>query len=156
MSEHPLPPADHILRPHHFALLSIFVLAFKEFETTPLPSPFLLHVYRLLLNEVSEARCFSCATRSHTDCGLLDYPAENAPAASCRTARRSQVGRNPAQEVHLCVSRSRQFLLLTWCSSSETDTAPEYRIGREDDRLFWQFVHAIHSLSATAYAPVCC
>lgn len=48
------PPTEHILRPHHIALLTIFVLTFKTFHATTLPSPFTLHLYRLLLNETSE------------------------------------------------------------------------------------------------------
>jgi hypothetical protein len=54
MEEAP-PPTNHILRPHHIDLLAIFLLLFKEFEAK-LPSPFTLHAYRVLLNEVSEAR----------------------------------------------------------------------------------------------------
>ncbi|KAF8741003.1 hypothetical protein AX14_006207 [Amanita brunnescens Koide BX004] len=48
------PPTEHILRPHHVALLTIYVLTFKTFHATTLPSPFTLHLYRLLLNETSE------------------------------------------------------------------------------------------------------
>lgn len=51
-----VPPTEHLLRPHHVGLLTLFSLTFKHFETRPLPSPFLLHIYRMLLNEVSEAR----------------------------------------------------------------------------------------------------
>ena len=53
------PPAKHILRPHHVNLLSIIVLAFGTFEGTPdgpLPAPFLLHLYRILIRELSEVR----------------------------------------------------------------------------------------------------
>lgn len=49
------PPTNHILRPHHIDLLAVFLLLFKEYEPK-LPSPFTLHVYRVLLNEVSEVR----------------------------------------------------------------------------------------------------
>ncbi|KAF8636546.1 hypothetical protein AX17_003358 [Amanita inopinata Kibby_2008] len=48
------PPTEHVLRPHHVALLTIFILTFKTFHSAALPSPFILHLYRLLLNEVSE------------------------------------------------------------------------------------------------------
>jgi anaphase-promoting complex subunit 5 len=48
------PPTEHVLRPHHVALLSIFILIFKTFHSGALPPPFTLHVYRLLLSEVSE------------------------------------------------------------------------------------------------------
>lgn len=54
MEEAP-PPTNHVLRPHHIDLLAAFLLLFKEYEAK-LPSPFTLHVYRVLLNEVSEAR----------------------------------------------------------------------------------------------------
>jgi len=54
MEEAP-PPTNHILRPHHIDLLAIFLLLFKEYEPK-LPAPFTLHVYRVLLDEVAEAR----------------------------------------------------------------------------------------------------
>ncbi|KAJ7774662.1 hypothetical protein DFH07DRAFT_800430 [Mycena maculata] len=47
------PPTDHILRPHHVGLLTLFILTFKEYEGK-LPPTFLLHIYRVLLNEVVE------------------------------------------------------------------------------------------------------
>jgi hypothetical protein len=49
------PPTNHVLRPHHIDLLAVFLLLFKEYEAK-LPSPFTLHVYRVLLTEVAEAR----------------------------------------------------------------------------------------------------
>jgi anaphase-promoting complex subunit 5 len=51
-----LPPTVHVLRPHHVFLLSIFLLVFKDWESRKLPSHFILHVYRVLLNEVAEVR----------------------------------------------------------------------------------------------------
>ena len=47
-------PTAHILRPHHVALLAVLMLAFREYESK-LPGPFILHIYRVLLTEVSEA-----------------------------------------------------------------------------------------------------
>ncbi|KAF9480133.1 hypothetical protein BDN70DRAFT_912885 [Pholiota conissans] len=52
--EDPPPPADHVLRPHHIALLSILMTAFKDHEVKKFPAPFALHIYRVLLNEISE------------------------------------------------------------------------------------------------------
>ncbi|KAK7014891.1 cytoskeleton-associated protein 5 [Favolaschia claudopus] len=52
-SEPIAPPTDHTLRPHHVGLLTLFILTFKEYEGK-LPSTFLLHIYRVLLNEVAE------------------------------------------------------------------------------------------------------
>ena len=49
------PPTLHTLKPHHIDLLVVLLLLFKEYETK-LPSTFILHVYRVLLNEVSEVR----------------------------------------------------------------------------------------------------
>ncbi|KAJ6496647.1 hypothetical protein C8R47DRAFT_349617 [Mycena vitilis] len=49
----PGPPTDHVLRPHHVGLLTLFILTFKEYEGK-LPPTFLLHIYRVLLNEVAE------------------------------------------------------------------------------------------------------
>lgn len=47
----------HVLRPHHVSLLMIMMCVFKEMHRK-LPAAFLLHVYRILLREVSEV--FSC------------------------------------------------------------------------------------------------
>ncbi|KAJ6630768.1 hypothetical protein B0H10DRAFT_2160163 [Mycena sp. CBHHK59/15] len=47
------PPTEHVVRPHHVGLLTLFILTFKEFEHK-LPATFLLHIYRVLLNEVAE------------------------------------------------------------------------------------------------------
>ena len=49
------PPTHHTLKPHHIDLLAVLLLLFKEYESR-LPSTFILHVYRVLLNEVSEVR----------------------------------------------------------------------------------------------------
>ncbi|KAJ7343519.1 hypothetical protein DFH08DRAFT_872936 [Mycena albidolilacea] len=49
----PPPPTEHTLRPHHVGLLTLFILTFKEYEGK-LPPTFLLHIYRVLLNEVVE------------------------------------------------------------------------------------------------------
>jgi len=54
MDEGATRPTTHILRPHHIGLLAVFILAFRDLESK-LPKPFLLHVYRVLLNEISEA-----------------------------------------------------------------------------------------------------
>lgn len=56
------PPTVHTLRPHHISLLAVFLLLFKEYEAS-LPLPFTLHVYRVLLNQVSEVS----APKSHPD-----------------------------------------------------------------------------------------
>ncbi|KAG6890725.1 hypothetical protein C0995_005098 [Termitomyces sp. Mi166 len=48
------PPTDHVLRPHHVDLLTILVFAFKEPDCKDIPPAFLLHLYRTLLNEISE------------------------------------------------------------------------------------------------------
>ncbi|KAG5643475.1 hypothetical protein DXG03_000863 [Asterophora parasitica] len=48
------PPTEHVLRPHHVGLLTILMLAFKEPESKTIPPPFLLHLYRILLHEISE------------------------------------------------------------------------------------------------------
>ncbi|KAF8188420.1 hypothetical protein BJ912DRAFT_1107716 [Pholiota molesta] len=50
----PPPPVDHVLRPHHIALLSILMMAFKDHEVKKFPTPFALHIYRVLLNEIAE------------------------------------------------------------------------------------------------------
>ncbi|KII88563.1 hypothetical protein PLICRDRAFT_110769 [Plicaturopsis crispa FD-325 SS-3] len=49
-------PTNHVLRPHHVNLLTIFMLTFREGVQEKLPASFILHVYRVLLSEVSEAK----------------------------------------------------------------------------------------------------
>ncbi|KAG5727682.1 hypothetical protein E4T56_gene12240, partial [Termitomyces sp. T112] len=57
------PPTDHVLRPHHVDLLIILVFAFKEPDCKDIPPAFLLHLYRTLLNEISEVS----RPQSHND-----------------------------------------------------------------------------------------
>ena len=59
------PPTEHILRPHHVGLLTILILTFKEPDSKSIPSPFTLHLYRELLNEISEA-CLIMRQSIHT------------------------------------------------------------------------------------------
>jgi len=49
------PPTEHILRPHHVGLLTILIFTFKELDSKTIPSSFTLHLFRELLNEISEA-----------------------------------------------------------------------------------------------------
>jgi len=55
MDEAP-PPSDHVLRPHHITLLTILMMAFKDLEIKKFPAAYSLHIYRVLLNEISEVR----------------------------------------------------------------------------------------------------
>lgn len=54
--EQPPPATDHVLRPHHVALLTIIMMAFKDLEIKKFPTPFALHLHRFLMNEVAEVR----------------------------------------------------------------------------------------------------
>lgn len=62
------PPTDHVLRPHHVGLLTIFMLTLKELEARKLPTPFTLHLYRVLLNEVSEACSYQHFENGTSEC----------------------------------------------------------------------------------------
>lgn len=53
MDEAP-PPTDHVLRPHHISLLIILSAAFKDLDIQKAPSEILLHIHRVLLNEIAE------------------------------------------------------------------------------------------------------
>jgi len=55
------PPTDHVVRPHHIGLLAILSLAFKDAQHKDFPPPFTLHLYRCLLNEISEVLLLCCA-----------------------------------------------------------------------------------------------
>lgn len=48
------PPTVHVLRPHHVATLTILVLLFKDPDSSKISADFLLHLYRVVLTEVSE------------------------------------------------------------------------------------------------------
>ncbi|KDR81577.1 hypothetical protein GALMADRAFT_263859 [Galerina marginata CBS 339.88] len=48
------PPADHVIQPHHIAVLTILMMAFKDLEIKKFPPAYALHLHRVLLNEVSE------------------------------------------------------------------------------------------------------
>ncbi|KAH9484303.1 hypothetical protein JR316_0003784 [Psilocybe cubensis] len=48
------PPADHVIRPHHIGLLTVLMVAFRNSSIKDFPSPFALHLLRVLLNEISE------------------------------------------------------------------------------------------------------
>lgn len=47
-------PVQHVLRPHHIGILAVFLLVFHPQDSKKLPSQFMLHIHRVLLNEVSE------------------------------------------------------------------------------------------------------
>lgn len=49
-----LPPATFVLRPHHIEILKVFAVAFQELREQKLPNQYMLHVYRVLMQEVSE------------------------------------------------------------------------------------------------------
>ncbi|THV07616.1 hypothetical protein K435DRAFT_959687 [Dendrothele bispora CBS 962.96] len=51
---YPPPSLEFFVRPHHISLLAILVLAFKEFDAKRYHPGFLLQLYRMLLEEVSE------------------------------------------------------------------------------------------------------
>lgn len=56
------PPTTHTLKPHHLQILKIFSTVFHQFAEKKLPSEFLLHMYRILLEEVAEVRInITCA-----------------------------------------------------------------------------------------------
>lgn len=77
------PPTEHILRPHHVGLLTILILTFKELDLKTIPSPFTLHLYRELLNEISEACLISNDQLSAVNC-LQGFP----PKIASRIVRR--------------------------------------------------------------------
>lgn len=52
----PPPPTAHTLRPHHLQLLGVLFTLSSGDWATELPSPFLLHAYRVLIVEISECR----------------------------------------------------------------------------------------------------
>ena len=65
MDEAP-PPSDHVLRPHHITLLTILMMAFKDLEIKKFPAAYSLHIYRVLLNEISEVRSLEPLSWTHS------------------------------------------------------------------------------------------
>lgn len=55
----PNPTPSHILKPHHLQLVRILDLTFRKYADQQLPPAFLLHVYRVLMVEISEVGGFS-------------------------------------------------------------------------------------------------
>lgn len=54
------PTSSHILKPHHLQLVRILDLTFRKYAKLALPPMFLLHMYRVLMVEVSEVTiCFT-------------------------------------------------------------------------------------------------
>lgn len=49
-----LPPTSHTLRPHHLQIVKLLLLVFHKYGDERLPPPFVLHMYRVLLAEISE------------------------------------------------------------------------------------------------------
>jgi hypothetical protein len=87
------PPTEHILRPHHVGLLTILVLTFKELISKTVPPPFTLHLYRELLNEISEA----CLITRH-------------PAYNCWWSTRS-LPRNPIANCYMHWAKDKEQTL---------------------------------------------
>ena len=75
-AEETLPPTHHVLRPHHIFLLAVFLITFKEFESKDLPPLFVLHIYRFLLNEVSEVCMSRIAYRDYRQWPLTGRTAQ--------------------------------------------------------------------------------
>ena len=49
-----LPPTSHTLRPYHLQTLKLLSLVFHKYGDGRLPAHFVLHMYRVLLIEISE------------------------------------------------------------------------------------------------------
>ncbi|KAF5368466.1 hypothetical protein D9758_002314 [Tetrapyrgos nigripes] len=50
------PSLDYLIRPHHIALLAIFLIVFKDFDSKQYHPCFMLQLYRMLLDEVAESK----------------------------------------------------------------------------------------------------
>ncbi|KAJ3479190.1 hypothetical protein NLI96_g9229 [Meripilus lineatus] len=55
-SESRLPPTSHTLQPHHLQVLKLLSLVYHKYSDDQLPANFILHVYRVVLAEISEVR----------------------------------------------------------------------------------------------------
>ncbi|CAK5277710.1 unnamed protein product [Mycena citricolor] len=97
-----IPPTEHVLRAHHVGLLTLFSLTFKEFEGK-LPPAFLLHIYRLLLNEVSEV----APPKSFTE---LQMDLLSASKAELQISRRLIAGFDAWRDGLATAERLAQFL----------------------------------------------
>ena len=49
-----VPPTCFVIRPHHIQNLMIIGVVFQEFKDQKIPPQFVIHVYRLLMQEIAE------------------------------------------------------------------------------------------------------
>lgn len=49
-----VPPTCFVIRPHHIQNLMIIGVVFQEFKNQKIPPQFMVHVYRLLMQEIAE------------------------------------------------------------------------------------------------------
>ena len=49
-----VPPTCFVIRPHHIQNLMIIGVVFQEFRSQKIPPQFMIHVYRLLMQEIAE------------------------------------------------------------------------------------------------------
>ncbi|KXN82084.1 hypothetical protein AN958_03242 [Leucoagaricus sp. SymC.cos] len=75
------PPTEHVVRPHHIGLLSILSLAFKDGDYKDFPASFTLHLYRCLLNEISEV----CQPKHYNEVLKEIASSPRADIETCRT-----------------------------------------------------------------------
>ncbi|KAJ7709939.1 armadillo-type protein [Mycena rosella] len=93
-----VPPTDHVLRPHHVGLLTLFILTFKEFEGK-LPPTFLLHIYRVLLNEVVEVAPPKTFAELYTELGAGPKSEDDYPRQLIESFEACRNGLSSAEEM---------------------------------------------------------
>jgi anaphase-promoting complex subunit 5 len=49
-----VPPTCFVIKPHHIQNLMIIGVVFQEFKNHKIPPQFMIHVYRLLMQEIAE------------------------------------------------------------------------------------------------------
>jgi len=56
-----IPPTCFVIRPHHIQNLMVIGIVFQEFRNQKIPPQFMIHVYRLLMQEIAEVSAHQCA-----------------------------------------------------------------------------------------------
>jgi anaphase-promoting complex subunit 5 len=69
-----LPPTSFVLRPHHVELLKVFSTAFQELREQKFPPQYLLHLYRVLMQEVAEVHIFISSLTSKSNALKIEEP----------------------------------------------------------------------------------
>jgi len=120
------PPADHVIRPHHIAVLTILMMAFKDLDIKNFPREYSLHIQRVLLNEISEVCVVLLGSGFSSKIMCRLHGLNHTESCSLKYARvrrmthlHVQISRSPSRKSWVPVNYSGfQFLTIRWIRCS--------------------------------------